>query len=479
MDYLPVFLRLQRQPVVVVGGGSVAARKVTALLKAGAQVTVVAPAVHPLLTAQATRRELRHVAAPFSPEHLAHAVAVIAATDDAVVNGAVSRAAQERRIPVNVVDDASLSTFIFPAIIDRSPILVAVSSAGQAPVLARRVRAQIEALLPSRLGALARFMGERRRAVQRALGALGRRRFWERIVSGPVATRVLVGDDSGAAQAFGRELLTSQVTAAPGTGGSSLGEVYLIGAGPGDPDLLTLRALQLLQQADVILYDRLVSPQVLERARRDAELVFVGKTHGEPSQQEHIHELLLRHARAGKRVARLKGGDPFVFGRGGEELEALAAHDIPCTVVPGITAALGAAAGGMLPLTHRHLAHSVTFVNGHQGEDDALSDWRFFADPQHTVVFYMGLRSLPQIVARLRAAGAHADHPAALIAQATLPEEQIVRGTLADIVARVRTRQIAPPALLIVGNVAAFAATDAASGLTAAARSALAAGAIA
>ena len=479
MDYLPVFLHLQRQPVLVVGGGTVALRKVSLLLKAGAQVTVNAPALHVELASQAARSELRHIAAPFAPEHIGNAVAVIAATDDESVNRAVSRAAQERRIPVNVVDDASLSTFIFPAIIDRSPILVAVSSAGQAPVLARRVRAQIEALLPSRLGALARFMGERRRAVQRALGALGRRRFWERIVSGPVAGRVLAGDESGAAHAFGRELLTSQVTTSPATGASSLGEVYLIGAGPGDPDLLTLRALQLLQQADVILYDRLVSPQVLERARRDAELIFVGKTHGECGQQEHIHELLLRHARAGKRVARLKGGDPFVFGRGGEEVEALAAHDIPCTVVPGITAALGAAAATMLPLTHRRLADSVTFVNGHQGENGALPDWRFFADPRHTVVFYMGLKSLPEIVARLRTAGARADHPAALIANATLPEQQIVRATLGDIVARVHTRQIAPPALLIVGNVAAFAAMDAACGLTAAAGAALAAGAFA
>jgi uroporphyrin-III C-methyltransferase/precorrin-2 dehydrogenase/sirohydrochlorin ferrochelatase len=479
MDYLPVFLRLQRQPVVVVGGGTVASRKVSALLQAGAQVTVVAPAVHPQLAVQSARGELHHVAADFTPEHLAGAVAVIAATDDTLVNGAVSRAAQERRIPVNVVDDASLSTFIFPAIIDRSPILVAVSSAGHAPVLARRVRAQIEALLPSRLGALARFMGARRRAVQRALGALGRRRFWERIASGPVAQRVLAGDESGAAQAFGRELLTSRVTAAPATGASVLGEVYLIGAGPGDPDLLTLRALQLLQQADVILYDRLVSPQVLERARRDAELIFVGKTQGEHGQQDQIHELLLQHARAGKRVARLKGGDPFVFGRGGEELEALAAHDIPCTVVPGITAALGAAAAAMLPLTHRHLAHCVTLVNGHQGEGGTLPDWRSFADPQHTVVFYMGLTSLPEIVTRLRAAGARADHPAAVIAHATLPTQQIVRATLADIVARTRTRQLTPPALLIVGNVAAFAATDGACGFPAAAGSERAAGALA
>lgn len=481
MDYLPVFLRLERQPVVVVGGGAVAARKVSMLLKAAAQVTVIAPAVHPQLAAQAARRELTHIATTFSPGQIDGAVAVIAATDDAAVNGVVSNAAQQRRIPVNVVDDASLSTFVFPAIIDRSPIIVAVSSAGQAPVLARRVRAQIEALLPARLGALARFMGERRRALQRTLGPNARRRFWERVASGPVAGRVLAGDESGAAHAFGRELLSSQLTAAPATGGDRLGgEVYLIGAGPGDPDLLTLRALQLLQQADVILYDRLVSPQVLERARRDAELIFVGKTQGEHGQQEHIHELMLHHARAGKRVARLKGGDPFVFGRGGEELEALAAHDIPCTVVPGVTAALGAAAAAMLPLTHRRLAHSVSFVNGHQGEGGALPDWRFFADPQHTVVFYMGLGQLPEIVARLRAAGAGRDHPAAIIAHATLPEQQIVRGTLADIVARARTQQLAPPALLVVGNVAAFAATAEACGFTAVTGTpALAAGALA
>jgi len=480
MDYLPVFLRLQRQPVVVVGGGSVAARKVSMLLKADAQVTVIAPAVQPQLAAAAARRELRHIAATFSPEQLDDAVAVIAATDDAAVNGAVSQAAQQRRIPVNVVDDAALSSFVFPAIIDRSPILVAVSSAGQAPVLARRVRAQIEAMLPSRLGALARFMGERRRAVQRALGAIARRRFWERVASGPVAGRVLAGDEPGAARAFGRELLSSRLSASPATDGVGLGgEVYLIGAGPGDPDLLTLRALQLLQQADVILYDRLVSPQVLERARRDAELIFVGKTHGEHGQQEHIHELLVRHARAGKRVARLKGGDPFVFGRGGEELEALAAHDIPCTVVPGITAALGAAAGAMLPLTHRRLAHTVSFVNGHQGEGGGFPDWRFFADPQHTVVFYMGLKSLPEIVAQLRAAGARRDHPAAVVAHASLPEQQIVRGTLADIVERAETQQLAPPALLIVGSVAAFAAAAGVRGFTTAtsAPAALAAGA--
>ena len=451
MDYLPVFLRLQHQTAVVVGGGAVALRKVSALRKAGARVSVIAPALHPQLAAQAARGELRHIAAAFAPAHLGGAVAVIAATDDAAVNRAVSEAAQAHHIPVNVVDEPELSTFIFPAIIDRAPILVAVSSAGHAPVLARRVRAQIEALLPARLGALARFMGERRRAVQRTLGALARRRFWERIVSGPVASRVLAGDGPGAAQAYARELLTSQLS----SGGGGPGEVYLIGAGPGDPDLLTLRALQLLQQADVILYDRLVSPQILERARRDAERIFVGKIPGERGQQEHIHDLLLRHALAGKRVARLKGGDPFVFGRGGEELEVLAAHDIPCTVVPGITAALGAAASARLPLTHRRLAHSVTFVNGHPGEGER-TDWRCFADPRHTGVFYMALGQLPEIVARLRSAGVAPNHPVAVIAHATLPGQQIVRGTLAAIAAAARARQLTAPALLLVGNVAAF-----------------------
>jgi uroporphyrin-III C-methyltransferase/precorrin-2 dehydrogenase/sirohydrochlorin ferrochelatase len=460
MDYLPVFLRLDSRPAIVVGGGAVALRKVTSLRRAGAHVTVIAGELHSQLAADAARGELRHIAARFSAAQLADAAVVVAATDERATNAAVSRAARARGIPVNVVDDAQLSTFIFPAIIDRSPILVAVSSAGHAPVLARRVREQIEALLPGRLGALARFMGARRRAVQRALGASARRAFWERIVSGPVATRVLAGEARAADRGLSRELLASKLTAQPATGGTQLGEVYLIGAGPGDADLLTLRALQLLQQADVILYDRLVSPEVLERARRDAERIFVGKAAGEHDQQEHIHQLMVRLAHEGKRVARLKGGDPFVFGRGGEEVEVLAAHDIPYVVVPGVTAALGAAASAVLPLTHRRLAQSVTFVNGHQDAPDP-PEWRFFANPRHTVVFYMALSRLAEIVARLRAAGAASRHPAALISHATLPQQRIVRGTLGDIAARAAEQRIAPPALLIVGDVAGFAAHEA------------------
>ena len=457
MDYLPVFLRLHSHPVLVVGGGTVALRKVTWLLKTAARVTVIARELHPELAALSARGSIVHLAQDFTSAHLASAVAVIAASGERDANRAVADAARERGIPVNVVDDLALSTFIFPAIIDRSPLVVAVSSSGHAPVLARRVREQIEALLPARLGALARFMGAQRQAVQRALSAPARRALWERIAGGAVARQVLRGEEAAATRSFARELLTSQLTSAPGTGSSSLGEVYLIGAGPGDADLLTLRALQLLQQADVILYDRLVSAQVLDRSRRDAERIFVGKEAGERGQQQRINELLVSLARAGKRVARLKGGDPFVFGRGGEELEVLAAHDIPCIVVPGITAALGAAASAALPLTHRRLAHSVTFVNGHQGEG-AAADWRFFADPRHTVVFYMAVAQLPTIVARLQAAGAAADHPVALIEQATLPQQRVLRARLADIVAHAAERQVGPPALLVTGDAAAFAA---------------------
>jgi uroporphyrin-III C-methyltransferase / precorrin-2 dehydrogenase / sirohydrochlorin ferrochelatase len=460
LDYLPVFLRLECRAVVVVGGGAVALRKVSWLLKAGARVAVVAPTLHPRLARLAARGELTHVAAPFSEAQLAGAVAVVAATADRDVNRAVSLAARRYNLPVNVVDDPVLSTFIFPAIIERSPIVVAVSSAANAPVLARRVRAQIEALLPARLGTLARYMGSARAVVARTLEGRARRAFWERLAAGPVAAAVLRGDDPAAEKALARELHSARLaTGHPAThdAGGGIGEVYLIGAGPGDPDLLTLRALQLLQQADVILYDRLVAPAVLERARRDAQCIFVGKDQGERGQQERINRLLVRLALAGKRVARLKGGDPFIFGRGGEELEVCAANGITCTVVPGITAALGAAAGAALPLTHRRLARSVSLVSGHD-LDASPDEWRFFADPRHTVVFYMAVGQLASILARLREAGAAPSHPAALIERATLPQQRILRGTVADIAARARARHIEPPAVLITGAVAAFSA---------------------
>jgi uroporphyrin-III C-methyltransferase/precorrin-2 dehydrogenase/sirohydrochlorin ferrochelatase len=456
MDYLPVFLQLRAARALIVGGGRIAARKADLLLKAGAGVTVVAPRLHDDLRRRVAAGELTHLAEAFLPAHLDGAVIAVAATGLKDVNTAVAAAARERGVPVNVVDDAALSTFIFPAIIDRSPIVVAVGSAGQAPVLARWVRERIEAILPAGLGALARFMGERRGIIRRFLGPAARRGFWERIVRGNAGAHLLAGDEAAAERAFDAELLTSQLTTAPVTGGSALGEVYLIGAGPGDPDLLTLRALQLLQQADVVLYDRLVPAAVLERARREARRIFVGKSHGEGADraQEDIHQLMIRCAREGLKVARLKGGDPFIFGRGGEEVEVLARHGIPYLVVPGITAALAAAAAAGIPLTLRQLSQSVTFVTGHNAAGESL-DWRSLAHANQTVVFYMGVGRLEPIVERLRAAGAADTLPAALIERATLPGQRILRGTLARIAALGNRAGISAPALLILGEVVA------------------------
>ena len=468
MDYLPLFLQLRSQPVVVVGGGRIAIRKVDLLRRSGAQITVVSPELREELHKLASQGELRYIEERFAAAHIEGATLVIAATDDHNVNAAVSAAAQARRIPVNVVDNPTLSTFIFPAIVDRSPIIVGVSSGGESPVLARRVREQIEALLPAKLGPLARFMGARRKAVQQALGPLARRPFWERVVGGVVGTRVLAGDEKAAEKAFESELRTSQLTTSPATGGSGIGEVYLIGAGPGDPDLLTLRALQLLQQADVVLYDRLVPDAVLDRSRRDAERIFVGKEAGDHTVQDRIHELLVHYARQGLRVARLKGGDPFVFGRGGEEIEVLVRHNIPYISVPGITAALGAASAAGIPLTHRRLAQSVTFVAGHVLEDEAL-DWRSLAGPRQTVVFYMGVSHLDRIIAKLRDAGAKSDHPAAVVERATLPEQRTLRGTLETIAEVARKANVTAPALLIIGDVTTFmagATTGVAAGAT-------------
>jgi uroporphyrin-III C-methyltransferase / precorrin-2 dehydrogenase / sirohydrochlorin ferrochelatase len=458
MDYLPIFLQLRGRPAVVVGGGRVAARKVELLLRSGAQVTVIAPSLCEDLLGRVDAGELAHTPASFDPSHLSTAELVVAATSVREVNAAVSHAARERRIPVNVVDDPELSTFIFPALVDRSPIVVAVSSAGHAPVLARRLREQLEALLPARLGALARFMGMRRKAVRTALRPAARRSFWERVVRGTVGARVFAGDESGAQRAFERELYASRVTSS--ADGRGLGEVYLIGAGPGDPDLLTLRALQLLQQADVVLYDRLVPEAVVERARREAQRVFVGKQAGESTTQERINELLIGYARQGLRVARLKGGDPLIFGRGGEEMEVLAAHGVPYVVVPGITAALGAAAAAGIPLTHRHVSQSVTFVAGHVLDDQTL-DWAHLGGAHQTIVFYMGVAQLARIVERLQTAGLASGHPVALIERATLPEQRVFRGTLASIAAIAAEADVNPPALLIVGEVAALASADA------------------
>ena len=455
MNHLPIFVRIEQQCTVIVGGGAVAARKAELLLSCGASVTFVAPELGKAARAlcEARPERVTHTHSVFHPEHLAHARLVIAATDSARINAQVAAAAGALNIPVNVVDDPELSSFILPAIVARDPVVVAVGSQGSSPVLARRLREQLEALLPTRLGALARFAGARRALVRRMLPAGARRAFWERIFSGPVSTQVLRGEEPAAEAEFARELNASRA------GRTRVrGEVYLIGAGPGDPDLLTLRALQLLQQCDVILYDRLVSPAVLERARRDAERVCVGKEPGGAhTAQEQIEALMVSYARRGLRVARLKGGDPFIFGRGGEEIQVLIRERIPFTVVPGITAGLAAAAATATPLTQRELAQSVTFATGHFAAHDR-HDWQGLARPHQTVVFYMGVARMEYIVSKLLDAGAPRSRPALIVTRASLPDQRCVRGTLAEIAARARAAHIGAPALLIVGEAVASAA---------------------
>jgi uroporphyrin-III C-methyltransferase / precorrin-2 dehydrogenase / sirohydrochlorin ferrochelatase len=452
MDYLPLFVDLRDRLVVVVGGGSVAARKVELLLRAHARVRIVSPALDPELALYRDAGRIDYRPVPFSAAQLDGASLAIAATDDEAVNAAVAEAARERGLWVNVVDDAQRSTVIFPAIVDRSPLVVAIGTEGSSPTLARRVRAQIEALLPSRLGDLARFAARWRHTVSRALPGLSERiRFWERALSGPAATRALAGDAAGADAA-----MTSALAAAhePAQGG---GEAYLIGAGPGDPDLLTLRAQQLLQQADVVLYDRLVSPAVLDRARRDALKLNVGKLPGHHEvTQAHINEQLLLHTRAGLRVARLKGGDPFIFGRGGEELQVLRDAGIPVTVVPGITAGLGAAAAAGIPLTHRGLAQSVTFVTA-TGAGAVDVDWTALARRNQTVVFYMSAAQVELIARQLLERGLPPDYPVALLERATWPDQRVLPTTIGALVECARSAQLKSPTLLIVGEVTSLA----------------------
>jgi uroporphyrin-III C-methyltransferase/precorrin-2 dehydrogenase/sirohydrochlorin ferrochelatase len=453
VDHLPVFLDLHDRAVLLVGGGEVAARKAALLASAGARVRIVAPALCAQLADLRERHGWEYLPTTFEPAHFDGVVLAIAATDHPEVNLAVSRAGAAARVFVNAVDDPAASSCLMPAIIDRSPVIIAVGSSGAAPTLARRVRAQLEALLPERLGALARQAGHWRAQVRAALPDVqARRRFWDAFFDSALAQQLLHGSATGSQLEAG---LSAALGAAGG--GPSPGCVWLIGAGPGDPDLLTLRAQQLLQQCDVVLHDRLVPAAVLERVRRDAERICVGKQPGgERTTQAHIHELMISLARRGLRVARLKGGDPMVFARGGEELAALLAAGIPVLVVPGVTAALGAAAAALVPLTHRGVAQSVCFVTV-SGEAAAELDWRSLASALQTVVFYMGAAAVPTIASRLVAHGAPGHRPAAIIEQATLPAQRVIVGTLADIAARAAAAGVAAPALLIVGDVARYA----------------------
>lgn len=446
MNYFPIFANLAGRPVLVVGGGAVAARKISLLLKAGAEVRVAAKHLNAELSALAAENKILWLAEEFRAEHIRTVFLIIAASSDQALNRRVFHLAESCQKPVNVVDDRDHRSFIFPSVIDRNPVQIAVSSSGSAPVLARLLRERLEALLPPSLGDMAEISGRWRDAVKGKLKSVTeRRRFWEKQFNGRFAALVKNRQNTLAERELAGQLEQSRQN-------DQGGSVSLVGAGPGDAGLLTLKGLQEIQQADVVLYDALVSDGILSLVRRDAERIFVGKrARGGRTPQEDTNALMVRLAREGRRVVRLKGGDPFVFGRGGEELETLARHQIPFSVVPGITAAVGATAYAGIPLTHRDYAQSAVFVTGHRKADAPDIEWQTLARSRQTLVIYMGTLKAALIAERLQQYGRPPDTPAAVISHGTQSTQSTAIGTLANLA---RLAENAPkPALIVVGEV--------------------------
>ncbi|PLL98877.1 uroporphyrinogen-III C-methyltransferase, partial [Klebsiella michiganensis] len=444
MEYLPIFAEVKERPVLVIGGGEIAARKITFLLRAEAKVHIVAETLMPELAEKVEREEIQWRATVFEEQQLDDVFLVIAATEDDELNQRVYVAANARYRLVNVVDNQALCSFVFPSIVDRSPLLVAISSSGKAPVLSRILREKIEALLPTNLGRLAETASYWRHHIKTHLKTTAeRRRFWERVFTGRFASLMLAGNKAEAEKALEDEL--RQPDKRPG-------EIILVGAGPGDAGLLTLRGLQALQQADVVFYDNLVTPEVRELVRRDAETICVGKSaSGVSVPQQEINRLLVDAAKEGKTVIRLKGGDPFIFGRGGEELQAAAEAGIPFQVVPGVTAAAGATAYAGIPLTHRDYAQSATFITGHFGAENSPLDWARLAQSGQTLAIYMGSLKAAEISAQLIANGRDGDTPVAVISRGTRADQQTKTGTLQQLENLAKDAPM--PALIVVGDV--------------------------
>jgi uroporphyrin-III C-methyltransferase/precorrin-2 dehydrogenase/sirohydrochlorin ferrochelatase len=452
MKLFPLFADLNQRRVLVVGGGMVAARKAQALLEAGAQVLVGAPRLGQELARLAESGQVTYIEGEFTPDWLDEVWLVVAATDDRAVNARVSEAASARRMLANVVDDPELSSFQVPSIVDRSPLIVAISSSGVAPVLARRMRERIESMFDHALGPLAQLAARYRGQIRSRRPELGgRRRFYDWLLDGPVAALLRQSRGAEAEQA-----LQAALDEPPQ---DPVGSVVLVGAGPGDPGLLTLKGLRALNEADIILYDRLVSAEVLALSRRDAERVDVGKRPGEDhhATQARIHALMASHAHNGKRVVRLKGGDAFVFGRGGEELQFLRAHGVPYEVIPGITAALACAAHAGIPLTHRDYAQSVHLVTAHSREDADAVDWKLLTGENQTLAFYMGVGQLEQLAQRLTLHGRSADTPFALVENGSRQGQRVITGRLGELGVLAREHAVQSPTLLIVGRVAELA----------------------
>ena len=449
MDYFPLFLDARSLRCLIVGAGEVAARKLELIMKTPAHITVVAPWACETVKRLAKNEKVTLIEREFIDSDLTDKDMVFIATDKSETNQAIHDLAREQKVLVNVVDNTPLCQFITPSIVDRSPIIIAMSSGGVAPVLLRYLRQKLESVLPANLSKLGAFSEKFREKVKQSLnGVTARRYFWEDVLDGDIAEMVEKGQDSKADAAF-----ETALTAAA-ENNQVQGQVYLVGAGPGDPDLLTFRALRLMQKADVVVYDRLVSPQILELVRRDAEKIYVGKAKSNHSlPQDDINQLMVDEAKKGNRVVRLKGGDPFIFGRGGEEIQTLIQHGIEFQVVPGITAANGASSYAGIPLTHRDHAQSVVFATGHLKDGTIDLNWQSLAHKNQTIVFYMGLTGLPIICEKLIENGLTPDTPIALIQSATTENQVVVTGTLSDITQNPATSALKPPTLIIVGTV--------------------------
>jgi len=451
MFHLPIFLKLSGESTVVVGGGVVAARRAEYLVSAGARVTTFANELSGEFLGLRDLPNFRHEARDPEPKDFEGSAICFVAAEDERLTAVGRAAAKSAGLLVNVADRPELCDFIMPSIVDRSPLTIAISTEGASPILARMLKARLESLIPAGYGRLARLTGEFRIAVGKAISSpVVRRRFWETVLEGPIGEKALAGDDRGADADLARaiERAASDAAQAP------RGEVYLVGAGPGDPDLLTFRALRLMQKADVVLYDRLTDEGVMNLVRREAERIYVGK---QPEDHElpqgEISALLVKLAKQGKRVLRLKGGDPFMFGRGGEEIEALAAQGIPFQVCPGVTAAMGAAAYAGIPLTHRDHAQACVFVTGHGKDGKITLDWTALLQPRQTVAIYMGLRNLEALAQEFVLRGASADLPAAIVDNATRANQRVIVGTLGTLAAKARAAELSGPSIIIVGTV--------------------------
>ncbi|WP_343563006.1 siroheme synthase CysG [Kiloniella sp. b19] len=453
MEHFPIFFGIKQRHVLLVGGGDNAVRKVRLLRKADPVITVVAPSLCDELQQMAMDGAIVHVARKFQPEDVIGKALVFAATDLDDVDLAVTEAARAHSVPVNAVDKPGISDFITPAIVDRSPLVVAICSSGAAPIVVRNLREKLEAMLHPSLGRLVSFADSFRGAVRATRqSGTARRRFWERFFSGSIADNYLAGREQ-----LAHEQMLKLVNTADRSEDLK-GHVAIVGAGPGDPDLLTFRAMRFMQQADVVVYDRLLDDSMLEYVRRDADRIYVGKAPGKHAMtQEQINRLLVDEALSGRRVVRLKGGDPFIFGRGGEELDLLREHGVDVDIVPGVTAATGCAASAAIPLTHREHASMVTFVAGHAGDGIEDADWASLVNSRQTLVFYMGVGKSSEISARLIRHGMDAQTPAAFVENGTRKDQRVIPGRLADLEKMVQDYDVKAPALIVVGKVADYA----------------------